>query len=239
VRGPVNRSFQVSLPAAILDLLPAREDTGAALDAIAGFDRDFPLGSEEDVNARAEFDETDAFACCDVIARLFIKDDAAGDQAGDLGEGDAGVAAVDCHRVAFVLRAGDFAAGDEELALRVVNFGDRAGDGGTVDVDVEDIQEDADAGGRFSLGWASERPDAYYFAVGGGDSHRTVGNWAFGVAKEVQAEQRDGEEGQAPPGLGEIPDYGASSGESDSVVDAVDDHPYSYCTEWQVLGARC
>ena len=51
----------------------------------------------------------------------------------------------DGHCVAFVLGAGDFAAGDQELALGVFDVRDLAGDGRAVHVNVENVQEDADA----------------------------------------------------------------------------------------------
>ena len=43
-------------------------------------------GPKQDVAARAEFDQSDALADGDAVARLPVEDDAAGDQAGDLFE---------------------------------------------------------------------------------------------------------------------------------------------------------
>ncbi len=50
------------------------------------------------------------------------------------------------------LRTGDFAAGDQKLALGVLDVRDLAGDGRAVDVDVENVQENADAGGFGAIG---------------------------------------------------------------------------------------
>ena len=54
-----------------------------------GLHGDLPFGAEEDIHARAEFDEADALAFRDVVAEFLIEDDAARDESGDLGERDA------------------------------------------------------------------------------------------------------------------------------------------------------
>ena len=65
----------------------AGDDTGSAADAIAGLDERLGVAGQENVGAGAEFDQADALAALEVIAKLG-EDDAARQQAGDLDEGN-------------------------------------------------------------------------------------------------------------------------------------------------------
>src|SRR3984893_13520749 len=67
---------------------PIGDNAGAACDMIAYFDEQLGIAREPEVGARAEADEADAFAAGDAVAGFFPADDATGDQAGDLLEGD-------------------------------------------------------------------------------------------------------------------------------------------------------
>ena len=80
MRGAFVRAF---LPAGI-----DGQDAGAAFDPLADFDAQHRLGGQHDVDARAEFDEADALAALHGVALPRMEDDAAGQQAGDLLEGD-------------------------------------------------------------------------------------------------------------------------------------------------------
>jgi len=62
----------------------------------------------------------------------------------------------------FVAGGGFLLAGNEELAGFVVDLSDATGDGSAVDVDVEDVEEDADA--REGRGFGLDSDD---FAIGG------------------------------------------------------------------------
>src|SRR6266852_3206334 len=154
-----------------------------------------PFRTELHIDSRSELDHPDALAGSDRIARLLVEYDAARDQSGDLLKGHTGTIAVDGDRVLFILRRGFLFTGHQELSLLVADLRDFAGDGRAVHVDVEDIQEDADAGSPWSIGF--HRHD---FAVGGRDSYRTGRNAAIGVAKEIKAEKRQYEEGRCKPG---------------------------------------
>src|SRR5258706_9167802 len=123
----------------------ARDDAGAGGNALAFAHRHVPFGSEQDIDTRSEFDESDALAFIDDVAGLFITDDAARDQASDLFEDDARAFAIDGHDVLFVGMAGGFFARYQELSFLIFDARDFSGDGRAVDVDVENVQEDADA----------------------------------------------------------------------------------------------
>ena len=92
-----------------------------------------------------------------------------------------------------VLRAGHFAAGDQELALGVFDVRDPAGDGGAVHVNVENVQENADAR---AFGAGAIADDADHFAVGWGNRDGAVRDGAIGVAEEVEAEESEQEQGR-------------------------------------------
>ena len=106
--------------------------------------------------------------------------------------------------VALVLRTGDFAAGDQKLALGVLDVGDVAGDGGAVHVHVEDVQENADARGGGVIGAHGD-----HFAVGGRNGDGSVGDGAIGIAEKVETEGGQQEKRDAERRAGEIPDCGA------------------------------
>src|SRR5258706_11677991 len=103
-----------------------------------------PFRTELDIDSRSELDHPDALAGGYRIARLLVEYDAARDQAGDLLKGHTGSIAVDGDGVLLVLRRGFFFTGHQELPLLVADLRDFAGDGRAVDVDVKDVQENAD-----------------------------------------------------------------------------------------------
>ena len=101
--------------------------------------------------------------------------------------------------VALVLRAGHFAARDQELALGVFDVRDLAGDGRAVDVHVENVQENADARAFGALAVAD---DADHFAVGRRNRDGAVGDGAIGVTEEVEAEESEQEQGRGEGRVG-------------------------------------
>jgi hypothetical protein len=116
---------------------------------------------------------------------FFAAHDAAGNQAGDLLEDHGGAVALHGDDVLFVRLGAFFAAGHVEFAFAVMHVADHSGDGGTIDVHVENIQENADALERGAFGF-----DGDHLAVGGRNGHRAGGDFTVGVAKEIEAEQR-------------------------------------------------
>src|ERR1019366_10425946 len=82
-------------PMRLLPVTAAGKDAGAGCHAHAGLNHDFPFGTEQDIDARTEFDEADALTSGDPIAGLLAENDAPGDQAGDLLEDDRGAVALD------------------------------------------------------------------------------------------------------------------------------------------------
>src|SRR3954447_22265859 len=96
-----------------------------------------------DVGPTAEADQAVALASRDGLARLQVADDAPGDKAGDLDEGDfTPVFQTQADRHPLVLLARLVQRRVEELALVIGRRLDRAGGGRPVDVNVEDIEED-------------------------------------------------------------------------------------------------
>lgn len=91
----------------------------------------------------------------------------------------------------------------EEFASGVVGFFDGGGERGTVDVDIEDGEEDADAAKLAEaeagvLGLV----DANYFTIGWADEGKGVGRGgAFGIAEEKQEADKEesSESGGDPP----------------------------------------
>src|SRR6185436_4393519 len=86
-----------------------RQDAGSGGDALTFAYGHFPFGSEENVDARSEFDKPDAFAACDHVAGFLVADNATRDQTSDLTEHHArlpaGDFAIDSHDVLFVQMA--------------------------------------------------------------------------------------------------------------------------------------
>src|ERR1017187_5640303 len=119
--------------------LSARNDAATGGNAIANVHGDVPLGTEEHIHARSEFNQADAFAGLDGVAPLFPADDAPRDQTGNLREDHA--RAVTFHRkdILLVLGAGAFLAGHQELPFVVLDVHDFAGDRRAIHVYVEDI----------------------------------------------------------------------------------------------------
>src|ERR1017187_4489706 len=198
----------------------AGKDAGAGGHAHAGLNHDFPFGTEQDVDARAEFDEADALTGGDSIAGLLAENDTAGDQAGDLLEDHRGAVALNGDDVLLIGLRALFTAGDVEASLLVADVADGAGDGRAVDVDIEDIQKDADAQERGAL-----RLYGNHFAVGRRNSHGARWDEAIGIAEEIQAEQSQDPRGKREDRACEpCHDY-AGAEESGRVEDAVEyDH---------------
>jgi hypothetical protein len=171
---------------------PAGDGGGGALDAVADFDQRDAADGKEDFGAGAEADHAKALAAGEGLALGGPGDDAAGDEAGNLADGDGAVLGFEPPGAAFVAGAGVGVADVEELAGLVDGALDFAGDGGAVDVDVEDGEEDGDAdhGAEMEIGLVVFL-DADDEAVGGGDDDVFVGgDGAFGVAEEVEDEEK-------------------------------------------------
>src|SRR5215813_15566273 len=99
-RGSMNLSLSGILPSFDSPCDYAR----ARCHSHAGFHDDFPFRTEEDVHARSEFDQSDALAGGNLIARLLIAHDAARDQSGDLFEDYGRAAAFHCDDVLLIFR---------------------------------------------------------------------------------------------------------------------------------------
>ena len=99
---------------------------------------------------------------------FFVEHDAARNQSGDLREADAGSFSFDGDCVALVCGTGHLAARHQEMALGVLHLRDLAAHGRPIHMDIENVQEDADAGALGAIG-----PNTDHFAVGRRHSNGT------------------------------------------------------------------
>src|SRR5579871_872222 len=125
---------------------PTRKDAGTAVNGITHFYGNLSVLREPDVHSRTEADEANAFATEDGIAGPFPRDDATGDQTGNLFEFDVTAGSGESEDVLLVLGGGLRVPRSHEFAGAVVHFGDGAGHWRAVYVDVPDGEEDANAG---------------------------------------------------------------------------------------------
>src|ERR1035441_3403436 len=111
-------------PMRLLPVAAAGKDAGAGGHVHAGLNQDFPFGTEQDVDARTEFDEADSLPGGDEITGLLAENDAACDQAGDLLKDDRGAVAIYGDDVLLIGLRALFAAGDVEASLLVADVAD-------------------------------------------------------------------------------------------------------------------
>src|SRR5206468_872738 len=98
-----------------------------------------------DIAARAEADDADAFAGRERLAFIDAADDASGNQPGDQHAGDRRSRLWrDTQCQPFVVEARLVEAGINEAAFGVMPRGELAADGRAGDMDIEEVQEDAD-----------------------------------------------------------------------------------------------
>ena len=180
------------------------EDSFSADHALAGLDVDGAGGGDVEVGAGAEANHTDAFPCLDGVPLFLPADDAAGDEACDLANEDGPAGGAQEPSLVFVTDIDLEVAGVEEFAGGVVGFLDGGGERSTVDVDIENGEEDADAA---KLAEAEARilgfVDADDFAIGGADEGEGIRRGgALGIPeKEKEADdEKSGEGGGNPPG---------------------------------------
>src|SRR3546814_20914735 len=106
--------------------------------ALAGHHLRREAGGEVNIDPAAKADQADALARSDGVARLYPGGDAARHEARDLREADAQtIGAFDENMLTLIILARLVEVGVEELAWNINDTGDGAGDGRTIDVDVE------------------------------------------------------------------------------------------------------
>lgn len=79
------------------------QDGRSGSDGISDCHGGFPLRSEEDIDARTEFDKADALCGAQGVSGLFVADDAAGNQASDLAANNACAGAFDHESILLVV----------------------------------------------------------------------------------------------------------------------------------------
>jgi len=106
-----------------------------------------------------------------------------------LGEAHAGALLLNGEGIALILGTRDFAASHQKLALLVIDVGNGASDGSAIHVHIEDVQEDADAGGGgIIVAYGDD------FSVGRGNGYGSVRNYSIGIAKKIETEGGQKEE---------------------------------------------
>src|SRR5438477_7857999 len=124
---------------------PGGEHARTRRNVLAGVHGDLPLRPEEHVHARSKFDQAHPLALLHGVSGLLVEYDAARYQSCNLREHHA--ASITVHRdcILFVLRAGQFFARYQKLAGLIPHGGDLAAHRRAAYVDIENIEEDADA----------------------------------------------------------------------------------------------
>src|ERR1700751_4394162 len=122
-----------------------RQNALATLDALSALHANVRITGQYQVAARAELDEANALSPLKNIALFRPEDDAAGQQSGDQLEGDEATVALHCHHALLIALGGCGIHRVQIFAFFVLNAANGPTDGRTIDVDVEDIQEDAEA----------------------------------------------------------------------------------------------
>ena len=153
------------------------------------------------------------------------EDDAAGEQAGDLDEGDrVAFVAVDDGEVLLVALGAGGVHGVEVFALAVANLAQNPGDRRAVDVNVEDAEEDADtetlAFRRATRATSVTLPSA-------GETMRpgSCGIERRGSRKNQRKKECEEQRGERPPpGSGEEPEESGHCEQRQSIEIAVTDH---------------
>src|SRR5258708_14124813 len=175
---------------------PVGDNAGAAFDGIADLHQQLGIAGQPQVGAGTEAHEPDAFTAGDAVARFFPADHAAGNQPGDLLEGDFAGFSGQGDDVLLVVGGSGLAHGGGKFAGAILHVSDGAGGGGAIHVDVPDREEDGDA-----VAW----PTGVFFfgdyddAAGGGgnDNAGLSGDSAVGGAEEVKDEGSKAEEDAA------------------------------------------
>src|SRR5216683_523474 len=178
---------------------PIGDNAGAPFDVIADLHQQLGIAGQPEVGAGTEAHEPDAFAAGDAVARFLPADHAAGNQPGDLLEGDFARVGGEGDYVLLVVSGSGLAHGCGEFAGAILQVGDRAGGGRTIDMHVPDGEEDGDAlAGTSGVLFVGDDHDA---AVGGGDYSASIsGNDAVGIAEEVKDEGGEAKENYAGDG---------------------------------------
>ena len=141
---------------------------------------------KDDVYSGTKTDKADELSSFDVVARLFPTYHAARNEPSDLFDYHAHSLTVDSKYVLFVGPGSFLLKSGLEFASFVFEILQFPLNGGTIYMDVKDIQENANLVPRSSAFHFCERRNLHDFAVGGRD-HQVIslGNFALGVAKEV------------------------------------------------------
>src|SRR5271156_5420072 len=100
---------------------------------------------ENYVGPRPEFDQPHTLTAIEAVAYFRIKDDAPGQQSGNLLENDSPSVTFHADDILFILFGGSFIHRVQKFSTLITNLADKAGDRRTVHMNVKNTQKDADA----------------------------------------------------------------------------------------------
>src|SRR5216684_5879893 len=175
---------------------PIGHDARAAHHVIADFDEQLRIARQPEIGARAEAHQSDAFAARNAISGFFPAHHAAGDEPGNLLEGDFARVGSEGDYVLLVAGGSRLAHRRGKFAGAILQVRDGTGSGRAIDVHVPDRQKNADAlAGPAGVVLIGYNDDA---AVRGGHYRAgNIGNDTFGIAEEVKDEGSQAEEDAA------------------------------------------
>ena len=199
------------------------ENGRACGNSVADLDRRLPLRPVENIDARAEFNVSNAFSWRKRVAGPLVADDSARDESGNLPAHNPGSTALYDERILFVFGRCRFMTGDQELAFLVDHIRDTPRDGRSVHMNIEDVEEYADAG----FIWPGSSY-CHHFSVRWRHHHIARGSNTFRVAEKVQTERRKYIEGNSHPGTQKNREKHRDHYQSGRVVDSVRNDPQDY-----------
>ena len=160
---------------------------------MADSDKRLDAVGQIDIDAAAEPDHAEPFACAVTIANLGVAKNPPGNQAGNLDKGDVEtIGGGYLETLAFVELAGFVQRCIEEFSWAVSGRGDGAINGGAVYVNVEHVHEHGDARSRLRAHakFVGRRcpVDHLHDAIGRADDQPVAhGRYPFRVAEEIDA----------------------------------------------------
>ncbi len=174
----------------------ARQHAGARANTRSRGNLHPPFRTEDDVHARAEFDQPHPLARLHRIAHFLRANDPARDQPRNLlDHHHCSVVRPNRDNVLLILGRRDPPAGNQKLAALIGDVGNDACNRRPVHVHVEDIEEDADP--RLPVGFGHH---AHHPAISRRQGHWTHRKRTLGIAKKPRAESSHQKERHGRPG---------------------------------------
>src|SRR5215472_2638352 len=219
------------------------QHTRSCPDAIADLHPQFQRRSQQDIDARAEFDQTDALPALQRVTHALPEYDTAREEASDLPHHDRACGALQGEDILLILDRGALAAGNSEPALLIDHVAHRSRNGRAIDVHIDRRHEDADAARGPTCETFFGNLD--HAAVRGGNNRGGVcGRSAFGIAEKIEDEEGENQKQNSRLIQAERKRPACDQSERQSVPIAFFDHkggylPSSRSRHAHVSGPRC